>query len=71
MTRRPADKSEFLDGVIGFLCAFALGFTLLIGWSIIRGQQTPGPSLMLAAIVLAIWLLWRRRGQSAQPEDDD
>jgi uncharacterized protein (TIGR03382 family) len=47
--------------VIGFLAAFALGFTVLIAVTIVRGTQTPGPSLILAVIVLAIWILWRRR----------
>ncbi|GAA1346689.1 hypothetical protein [Falsarthrobacter nasiphocae] len=76
MRQRRDSPSELLDGALGFLAAFALGLTLLIGWSILTGRQSPGPSLVLLALVLGIWALWgvRRRlaaRQDAAPDEDE
>lgn len=59
--RRTSPRVELLDGVIGFAGAFALGLTIMIAITIVRGEQSAWPSLTVLLILLAMGLLWRKR----------
>ncbi|WP_291479995.1 hypothetical protein [Corynebacterium sp.] len=66
MTGQAPDHSEYrrrrtvLEAVLGFLSFFTVLALVQAVWNVLQDDPAVWPSLLLAALLLATWAVWRR-----------
>lgn len=66
MTRQTPDHSEYrrrrttLEAILGFLSFFTVLALIQAVWNVLQDDPSVWPSLLLAALLVCTWLVWRQ-----------
>lgn len=66
MIRQPPDHSEYrrrrttLEAILGFLSFFTVLALIQAVWNVLQDAPSVWPSLLLLALLIITWLVWRQ-----------